>query len=601
MAQTFVDDFSALPTGWTPRWNTTPDWTGANPYPIVRGVNNDWTGLSIDAIDSDADRDDVELYIRFTTPTTLQTTRFLFVRGAGADESATNIHLSILVSGHSLGYCSGSDTRVNIQTHSATYNGATLYHAVMRVVGTALQTKIWADGASEPGSWQINTTNPNVTGVGWVGLCQNSNANQLIVHALGIGTNGDAAPRSAPAGDSASGGSQATVTVSAAGSGAAAEVASGGSASTVHVAAAGAGFASGSEAGGSQATVEVSAAGAGVAAEVASGGSASTVHVVAIGAGVAAEVASGGSASAVEVSAAGAGVATETAAGGSASIVEVVAVGAGSAQEEGSASGGSASTVEITTAGAGTAVEAASGGSASAVHVTATGAGVAAEVASGGSSSAVEVASVGGGAAQEEGSASGGSASVVTVTSTGGGYAIEFAFGGSQSTVTVTATGAGQADESGDTQAGGSTSLVAVLAAGAGYATEFAVGGSSGIVQVRAVGYGFAPNTQPRVLSIFERMSATILRTLGKPSYYNGSTEPVMINIEHDVQMAGMGAEQAAYRGDYVANRDIATVPVDLNPRVGDRFVQDGVLWRLESLHSDKGANRRFVVSRVKT
>jgi hypothetical protein len=74
-----------------------------------------------------------------------------------------------------------------------------------------------------------------------------------------------------------------------------------------------------------------------------------------------------------------------------------------------------------------------------------------------------------------------------------------------------------------------------------------------------------------------------------------------MINIEHDVQMAGMGAEQAAYRGDYVANRDIATVPMDLNPRVGDRFVQDGVLWRLESLHSDKGANRRFVVSRVKT
>lgn len=579
MAQTFIGDFSALPTGWTPRWNTTPDWTGANPYPIPRGVNNDWTGLSADAIDSDADRDDVEVYVKFETPATLQTTRFLFVRGAGADESATNIHLSILGSGHSLGYCSGSDTRVNIQTHSTTYVGATMYHAVVRANGTTLQTKIWADGDSEPGSWQINTTDPNVTGVGWVGLCQNSNVNQLRVHAFGVGTNGDAAPRSAPAGDSASGGSQATVTVSAAGAGTAAEAASGGSASTVHVIASGAGVASGSEAGGSQATVEVPAAGAGVATEVAFGGSASTVHVIAAGAGLAIEVASGGSASVVEVSAAG----------------------AGSAQEEGSASGGSASVVEVSAAGAGVAAEVASGGSASAVHVIATGAGVASEVASGGSSSAVEVAAVGGGAAQQDGAATGGSSSVVTVTSTGGGYAIEFAFGGSQSTVTVTATGAGQVDESGDTQAGGSTSLVAVLAAGAGYATEFAVGGSSSAVQVRAVGYGFAPNTQPRVLSIFERMSATILRTLGKPSYYNGSAEPVMINIEHDVQMAGMGAEQAAYRGDYVANRDIATVPTDLNPRVGDRFVQDGVLWRLESLHSDKGANRRFVVSRVKT
>ena len=535
MAQTFIGDFSALPTGWTPRWNTSPDWTGANPYPIPRGVTNDWTGLSVDAIDSDANRDAVELYIRFTTPATLQTTRFLFVRGAGADESATHIHLSILGSGHSLGYCSGSDTRVNIQTHSTTYVGSTVYHAVMRANGTTLQTKVWADGDSEPGAWQINTTDPNVTGVGWVGLCQNSSVNQLTVHAFGIGTNGDAAPRSAPSGDTASGGSQATV--------------------------------------------HVTAAGAGTALEAASEGSASTVHVTAAGAGTALEAAAGGSSSAVEVSAAG----------------------AGSAQEEGSASGGSASFVEVSAAGAGTALEAAAGGSASSVHVTASGAGTPVETATGGSSSAVEVASVGGGAAQQDGAATGGSSSVVTVTSTGGGYAIEFAFGGSQSTVTVTSAGAGQAEESGDNQAGGSASMAVVLAAGAGYATEFAVGGSSSIVQVRAVGYGFAPNTQPRVLSIFERMSATILRTLGKPAYYNGSTEPVMINIEHDVQMAGMGAEQAAYRGDYVANRDIATVPMDLNPRVGDRFVQDGVLWRLESLYSDKGANRRFVVSRVKT
>ena len=309
----------------------------------------------------------------------------------------------------------------------------------------------------------------------------------------------------------------------------------------------------------------------------------------------------GGSSSAVEVSATGAGAATEVASGGSSSAVEVSATGAGSAQEEGSASGGSASFVEVAAAGAGTALEAAAGGNASTVYVTTAGAGTAVETATGGGSSVVAVSAVGGGAAQQDGAATGGSSSVVTVTSTGGGYAIEFAFGGSQSTVTVTSAGAGQAEESGDNQAGGSTSMAVVLAAGAGYATEFAVGGSSSIVQVRAVGYGFAPNTQPRVLSIFERMSATILRTLGKPAYYNGSTEPVMINIEHDVQMAGMGAEQAAYRGDYVANRDIATVPMDLNPRVGDRFVQDGVLWRLESLHSDKGANRRFVVSRVKT
>lgn len=197
MAQTFVSDFSSLPTGWTPRWNTTPTWAGGNPLAIPNGVNNDWCGLSLDAIDSDADRDNVELYVKFSTPATLQTTRFLFVRGSGADESATHIHFSLLASGHSLGYCSGSDARVNIQTHSTSYSGSTTYKAIIRCNGTTLQTKVWVDGDPEPGSWQIGTTDANVTGVGWVGFCQGSNVNTPSIIELGIGTNGDAAPQSA--------------------------------------------------------------------------------------------------------------------------------------------------------------------------------------------------------------------------------------------------------------------------------------------------------------------------------------------------------------------------------------------------------------------
>lgn len=101
-------------------------------------------------------------------------------------------------------------------------------------------------------------------------------------------------------------------------------------------------------------------------------------------------------------------------------------------------------------------------------------------------------------------------------------------------------------------------------------------------------------------MSLFDTMSETLLAVLGTPSYLNGSPTPVQINIEHGVQMAGLGAEQAAYRGDYVAERDVATVPKAANAKAGDTFVQAGVTYRLESLLKDNGANRRFMIQEVR-
>ncbi len=104
-------------------------------------------------------------------------------------------------------------------------------------------------------------------------------------------------------------------------------------------------------------------------------------------------------------------------------------------------------------------------------------------------------------------------------------------------------------------------------------------------------------------MNLFAHMSDVLLAALGRPSYFNGATEPVNINIENGVSLAGMGSEQATYRGDYVAQRDVATVPSVLQPKAGDTFVQDGVTYTLETLVKDNGSgvNKRFVIQKVRT
>jgi hypothetical protein len=101
-------------------------------------------------------------------------------------------------------------------------------------------------------------------------------------------------------------------------------------------------------------------------------------------------------------------------------------------------------------------------------------------------------------------------------------------------------------------------------------------------------------------MTLFDGMSDTMLRLIGRPSFFNGGTSPVYINIEHGVQMAGIGSETAQYRGDYVAQRDVATISRSLDPQAGETFTQDGVQYRLESLLRDNGSNRRFIISKVR-
>lgn len=198
MSTYFVNDFSSL-SGWTQRWNTTPTWTAANPLQIPNGVTNDWAGLTWDTIDGDSGRADVEVLVKFTTPSSMNTHRVVVVRGSGADESAVHVHFSIASSFLSAGYCNGSDTRTNIQSYSKTHSSSTTYWMRCRVntTGNTVQAKTWTGAiGDEPGSWEIDTTSSVVSAAGWVGLNTTSNVTEVAVSQFGVGTSGDTAPSS---------------------------------------------------------------------------------------------------------------------------------------------------------------------------------------------------------------------------------------------------------------------------------------------------------------------------------------------------------------------------------------------------------------------
>ena len=104
------------------------------------------------------------------------------------------------------------------------------------------------------------------------------------------------------------------------------------------------------------------------------------------------------------------------------------------------------------------------------------------------------------------------------------------------------------------------------------------------------------------MLDLFRTMAEGILDILGEDAFFADTPGvPVKINIEHGVQLTGLGGEEAAYRGDLVANRDVATVLASDSPRAGRVFVLGGKRYRLESKVEDNGVNSRWVILEVAT
>lgn len=92
---------------------------------------------------------------------------------------------------------SGSDSSLDSDT--GTYSVDTDYWIRLQITGTTVRARYWADGGSEPGTWQSSATDTTFTS-GYVGLFARNWPGTRTWKKIGVGTGGDAAPTSAGGG-----------------------------------------------------------------------------------------------------------------------------------------------------------------------------------------------------------------------------------------------------------------------------------------------------------------------------------------------------------------------------------------------------------------
>ncbi|UZZ64512.1 hypothetical protein [Curvibacter phage PCA1] len=93
-------------------------------------------------------------------------------------------------------------------------------------------------------------------------------------------------------------------------------------------------------------------------------------------------------------------------------------------------------------------------------------------------------------------------------------------------------------------------------------------------------------------------MTSRLLARMGQESVLRQEIvdPPRVVSIAHGVQFAGYGSESAAYRGDLVVSKSIATIPKEYAPRVGDRLVHPDGDYDLDVLHKDNGYTMQFIL-----
>lgn len=219
---TYFTDFSTqtagvAPTGWTERWDTAGSWTVAanagfggakNGLQYVPGTAAPH-GLSWDILDADTGRADIEFVYRWKSSVggvSAANDVRVFARATGATAAEAN--------GYAVGpvntvlrtatYIAGVKTDTNATGGAVTAD--VWYWSRVRINGSTIQQKMWADGTTEPTTWAQSITNTQVTGVGWAGVFLGVlAATRMTYDCLGVGTAGATAPTAGAA----------TVTVSA--------------------------------------------------------------------------------------------------------------------------------------------------------------------------------------------------------------------------------------------------------------------------------------------------------------------------------------------------------------------------------------------------
>ena len=188
------------PSGFTARWVTTnSSWLVQTETVIEAGKKLRHTAtadgrrlLSLDAVDSDADRDDIEILFRFyrTSTSNMQGLCSFRASGAGGSENAYWVTLSSIQL-QLRKYVAGADSTVSTVSLSVPVN--IRHYCRVRANGTTLQVKVWRVNIDEPVAWNISVTDSNVTGVGWAGFAASESTGERHFDFLSIATNGDTA------------------------------------------------------------------------------------------------------------------------------------------------------------------------------------------------------------------------------------------------------------------------------------------------------------------------------------------------------------------------------------------------------------------------
>lgn len=183
----FNGNSGGIPANWAADWVTTNvSWVeGASGYmrgaPSVSGRHAlRWAVPGTKA--------DLEVLVKLRCDRLTGTESYdgIAVRGSGA-AGAENGYRCVLFSNAGSpkidlsSYVSG--TLTSIQQPGFTWAVNTWYWMRVRIAGTSIKARVWADGASEPSTWLIDTTDSSVAGAGWTGIFSPTNpANQDFDH-----------------------------------------------------------------------------------------------------------------------------------------------------------------------------------------------------------------------------------------------------------------------------------------------------------------------------------------------------------------------------------------------------------------------------------
>lgn len=171
---------------------------------VMAGTGGEVVG--VDAVDADANRDDVEVYFRFRIP---DATNFglwpygrwkdvnNWYRGGGFTDGGgdqTDV-VQKRVSGTNTNIA--GDTSDLNSPMDITVVAGDVFHQVLRINGTSVELRYWKNDNADPGTPNLSATDSGVTGVGAaaLGLIRGET---YQVEFIGVGTAGDAAPQENP-------------------------------------------------------------------------------------------------------------------------------------------------------------------------------------------------------------------------------------------------------------------------------------------------------------------------------------------------------------------------------------------------------------------